>query len=88
METLKNKTVKIVPKNHKYANTFGGIIQEFDFCTSRTYKNKSADKIISDWGFDKACRVNLKSRSRKKWEMEIIINEVRSKRRNNGNQIT
>lgn len=58
METVTNKTVKIVSRNHKYANTFGGIICEFDFFTSGTSKNKSADRILSAWRFDNYCKVN------------------------------
>lgn len=62
METVTNKTVKIVSRNHKYANTFGGLIQEFDFYTSGTSKNNSADRILSAWKFDRQCAANARYR--------------------------
>ena len=62
METSKNVTVKITSKNHKYANTYGGEIREFDFYTCGTAVNKVADKIMAAWRFDKECAENVKYR--------------------------
>jgi hypothetical protein len=58
----KNKTVKIVSRNHKYANTWGGSIWEGDFCTSSP-QECTVDKIINAWNFDKQCKKNLKKRA-------------------------
>lgn len=63
METVTNKTVKIVSRNHKYANTFGGIICESDFYTTGTIKNKSADRILAAWKFDNSCSFNERHRT-------------------------
>lgn len=49
-------------KNH---NTFGGLITEFDFCTDYPRKDRSisvADRIFSDFSFDRQCMMNAKSR--------------------------
>lgn len=62
LETVTNKTVKIVSRNHKYANTFGGVICDGDFFTSGTVKNKSADRIISAWKFDNYCSLSERRR--------------------------
>lgn len=62
METVTNKTVKIISRNHKYATTYGGDIREFDFFTSGTSTNKVVDKIVAAWNFDKTCYANIKSR--------------------------
>lgn len=62
MGTSKNVTVKITSRNHKYANTYGGDITTFDFCTSGTAINKVVDKIMAAWRFDKECAANVKYR--------------------------
>ena len=49
--------------------TFGGIINFSDFCTdhNRSEKSKSmAERIISDWKFDKQCKKNIENRDRNK----------------------
>ena len=50
-------------------STFGGIINFSDFCTdhNRSEKSKSmAERIISDWKFDKQCKKNIENRDRNK----------------------
>lgn len=49
----------------KNPNTFGGLITEFDFCTDYPRKERSisvADRIFSDFSFDRQCMMNAKSR--------------------------
>lgn len=44
-----NRTVTITSKNHKYQNTYGGLITEYDFCTDYPRKDKApsvADRIL------------------------------------------
>lgn len=53
-----NKTVTITPKNHKYQNTYGGNICASDFCTDYEGSRKIAERIESDWRFDKSCARN------------------------------
>lgn len=53
-----NKTVTITPKNHKYANTYGGNICASDFCTDYEGSRNIAERIASDWRFDRACARN------------------------------
>ena len=36
-----NRTVTITSKNHKYQNTYGGLITEYDFCTDYPRKDKA-----------------------------------------------
>lgn len=36
-----NRTVTITSKNHKYQNTYGGLITEYDFCTDCPRKDKA-----------------------------------------------
>lgn len=50
-----NKTVTITPKNHKYQNTYGGNICASDFFTDYEGSRKIAERIESDWRFDKSC---------------------------------
>lgn len=64
METT-NKTVKIVSRNHKYANTWGGSIWEGDFVTCAPVGN-TAEKIANAWGFDKQCKKNIADRAKRK----------------------
>lgn len=59
-----SKTVTIESKNHKYANTYGGLICQSDFCTDFTNGNIT-DRIFSDWKFDNQCKRNIESRNRK-----------------------
>lgn len=61
METT-NKTVKIVSRNHKYENTWGGYIYDGDFCTSSP-QEYTVDRIMSAFNFDKQCKKNLKKRA-------------------------
>ena len=61
METT-NKTVKIVSRNHKYANTWGCYIYDGDFCTSSP-QEYTVDRIMSAFNFDKQCKKNLKKRA-------------------------
>lgn len=49
-----NKTVTITPKNHKYQNTYGRNICASDFCTDYEGSRKIAERIESDWRFDKS----------------------------------
>lgn len=50
-----NRTVIITSKNHKYQNTYGGNICISDFCTDYEGSRNIAERIASDWRFDKAC---------------------------------
>lgn len=62
-----NRTVTITPKSHKYANTYGGLITEYDFCTDCPRKDKVpsvADRIFRDFAFDKQCKKNAEGRDR------------------------
>ena len=52
-----NRTVTITSKNHKYQNTYGGLITEYDFCTDYPRKDKAP-------AFDKQCRKNAEGRDR------------------------
>lgn len=56
-----NKTVTIESKNHKYANTYGGLICQFDFCTDYEGSKNIADKIASAWRFDRSCNMQMKN---------------------------
>lgn len=67
METKTNKTVKIVSRNYKYANTYGGIIWEGDFVTSGCV-GSTADKITAAWAFDRQCIKNDTARLKAKSE--------------------
>lgn len=69
-----NKTVTITPKNHKYANTYGGNICASDFCTDYTGSRNIAERIMSDWKDDL---------SRHK-QMENNIRSYRERKMNNG----
>lgn len=61
-----NQTVTITPKNHKYSNTYGGIICESDFCTDYTGDRHISDRILSAWAFDRQCKRNLENKSLRK----------------------
>lgn len=50
-----NKAVTITSKNHKHANTYGGNIYISDFCTDYEDSRNIAERIASDWRFDRAC---------------------------------
>lgn len=47
-------------------NTFGGIIYQSDFCDDFEGTRNIADRIMSDWRFDKQCKKNIEARDRKK----------------------
>jgi hypothetical protein len=54
--------VTIESKNHKYANTYGGLIHGNDFSTDYPRRENAlswADRIINDWSFDDTCRKNF-----------------------------
>lgn len=53
-----NRTVTITSKNHKYKNTYGGNICVSDFYTDYEGSRNIAERIASDWRFDKACARN------------------------------
>ena len=53
-----NRTVTITSKNHKYANTYGGNIRISDFCTDYEGSRNIAERIESDWRFDRSCTRN------------------------------
>ena len=53
-----NRTVTITSKNHKYANTYGGKIRISDFCTDYEGSRNIAERIESDWRFDRSCTRN------------------------------
>lgn len=53
-----NRTVTITSKNHKYQNTYGGDIYISDFCIGYEGGRNIAERIASDWRFDKACARN------------------------------
>lgn len=61
-----NKTVKIVSRNHKYANTWGGSIWEGDFVTYEPVVGNAAKKIDIIREFDKQCKKNIVHRERQK----------------------
>lgn len=42
---------------------FGGIIYDMDFNTSYATKRDIAQRIASDWAFDKQCRKNEEARN-------------------------
>ena len=47
---------------------FGGIIYEMDFNTMYPVSHNMAQRIASDWAFDKHCQMNEEERERKmKW---------------------
>lgn len=68
-----NRTVTIISKNHKHANTYGGDICISDFCTDYECSRNIADRIISDWKDDL---------SRKK-QMENNIRSYRERHKQN-----
>lgn len=53
-----NRTVTITSKNRKYQNTYGGNICISDFCTDYKGSQNIAERIASDWRFDKLCARN------------------------------
>lgn len=53
-----NRTVTITSKNHKYQNTYGGDICISDFCIDYKGSQNIAERIASDWRFDKSCARN------------------------------
>ena len=53
-----NKTVTITSKNHKYQNTYGGKIRVSDFYTDYDGSRNIAERIESDWRFDRSCTRN------------------------------
>ena len=53
-----NKTVTITSNNHKYQNTYGGNICVSDFCTDYECSRNIAERIESDWRFDRSCTRN------------------------------
>lgn len=59
-----------IPNNNKYLTTFGGYIYFSDFETDYRGKDQLsssiAGRIISDWNFDKRCRLNREDMKRKK----------------------
>ena len=55
-----NRTVTITPKNHKYANTYGGNICASDFCTDYEGTRNIANRIIADWKFDMRNKKEMK----------------------------
>lgn len=48
-----NRTVTIESKNHKFVNTYGGNICISDFCTDYKGSRNIAERIESNWRFDK-----------------------------------
>lgn len=60
-----NKTVTITSRNHKYQNTYSGIIYPSDFCTDYEGTRNIASRIMSDWKFDEQCRKNLENLERR-----------------------
>lgn len=59
-----NKTVTIESKNHKYANTYGGLICQSDFYTNYEGTRNIADKIVSAWRLDRLCSMQMKNSMR------------------------
>lgn len=53
-----NRTVTVTSKNRKYQNTYGGNICISDFCTDYKGSQNIAERIASDWRFDKLCARN------------------------------
>lgn len=54
-------------------NTYGGYIFASDFCTDYEGTRNIAERIISDWRFDKQCKKNVETRKQgngdiKKWQ--------------------
>lgn len=52
-------------------STFGGVIVPSDFCTDYEGSRNIANRIASDWAFDKQCRRNIENRERGKIGKEI-----------------
>ena len=53
-------------------NTYGGCIFASDFCTDYEGTRNIAERIVSDWTFDKQCKKNIEARKNgngdiKKW---------------------
>lgn len=47
-------------------NTFGGLINNSDFCTDYEGTRSIADRIITDWKFDMRCKKNIEQRDKYK----------------------
>lgn len=47
-------------------NTFGGTICQSDFCTDYEGTRHIADRIASDWRFNRRCQKNIEIRERAK----------------------
>lgn len=54
-------TGKFILREHR--NTYGGTICQSDFCTSYRGTRNIADRIMSDWAFDKKCKINITNRN-------------------------
>ncbi len=66
--TSKFYNTKTFNENH---STFGGLIYPSDFNTDYQAKNNTngsaiAQRIVSNWKFDKQCKLNAENRSRNK----------------------
>lgn len=59
-------------KNHSDHSRFGGLIYVSDFetyyapNTTRAGGSRIAERIVSDWKFDRACSMNAKTRQLRK----------------------
>lgn len=60
----------IIKGNH---NTYGGCIYESDFNLEYTGTRNIAQRIISDWAFDKQCKENIKLREKKRSSKNVQI---------------
>lgn len=58
---MENKTVKIISRNYKYQKTYGGKIKESDFDIDHGGTRDVANRIVSDWKFDRTCKCNIAS---------------------------
>ena len=56
---------KKIYKTGKVNNTYGGELNLFDFEEHHTLYSM-ANRIVSDWRFDKKCRKNVENRDRRK----------------------
>lgn len=55
------------PSNCTDHTTFGGYVNNGDFCTEYPQKKgEHAERIFSDWSFDHRCKKNAENRDRQK----------------------
>ena len=48
-------------------NTYGGCIFASDFCTDYEGTRNIAERIVSDWKFDKQCKKNIEMKNKRRY---------------------